>query len=228
MLIPMPPADPIPPSIAIDQTGAFYIQTPNFRHLLRLLSHYGATNIMATPAAIAASKSGVHSLRVVLYFVRGPHERDPWLCRLLLELHESTPRESTTSQDTSLLWHETSINAPCGPRGKLYVVPGPLPELPLSLQGLSIFLISRLEAACRAPSDSSQRRLERLLVECYGSVNGTTATSEEIGGRQKGSGNISIGALFSRVKDKFSSDKGGTLNDRTYDLISPFRVDDYR
>jgi hypothetical protein len=185
---------------------------------------------MATPVAIAASKTGVHSLRVVLHFVRGQHERDPWVCRLFLELHTPSPHDNTAAPDTSLLYTaETTIKAPCGSRGKLYVVPGPLPELPLSLQGLSTFLVSRLEAACRAPSDSSQRRLERLLIDCYGSVNGTAVTNEEIGGRQKGSGNLSIGGIFSRVKGKFSSDKSaGMSNDHTYDLITPLHLEDYR
>ncbi|KAF8609497.1 hypothetical protein BDV93DRAFT_146157 [Ceratobasidium sp. AG-I] len=224
----MPPADPLPPSIMIEQGGAFYFQTLNFRHLLHLLSHYGSTNIMAAPNAIAASKSGLYSLRVALYFVRGAHDRDPWRCRLYLELHTPDPRENTSTIDTSLLWTGSTISAPCGPRGKIYVIPGPLPDLPLSLQGLSIFITSRLDAACKAPSDSSQRRLERLLIECYGSVVGAAVNDEEIGGRQKGSGNLSIGGIFSRVKDKFSNDKGGTLNDHTYDLISPFQIDGYR
>ncbi|KAG8741561.1 hypothetical protein FRC12_015628, partial [Ceratobasidium sp. 428] len=55
--VPMPAADPPPPNISLDDSGAFHIQTLNFRHLLRLLSHYGSTSLMATPAAIAASKS---------------------------------------------------------------------------------------------------------------------------------------------------------------------------
>ncbi|CAE6425239.1 unnamed protein product [Rhizoctonia solani] len=225
--IPTSPADPLPPSIMIGQGGAFHVQAPNFRHLLRLLSHYGSTNIMATPAAIAASKSGVHSLRVVLYFVRGKHDRDPWLCRLFLELHTPDDKETTPVPDTSMLWLDTTITAPCGSRGKLYVVPGPLPVLPLPLHSLSSFIVNRLDEACRTSNDNT-RRLERILVECYGSVGGASNSSEEIGGRQKGSGNISFGGLFSRVKDKFSSDKGGTLNDHTYDLISPFEIDEYR
>lgn len=225
---PMPPANPPPPSIMIDESGAFFVQAPNFRHLLRLLSHYGSTSIMATPAAIATSKSGVHTLRVVLHFVRGAHERDPWYCRLFLELHTPDSNETSAGPDTSILWAGSSIRAPCGPRGKLYVIPGTMPVLPLSFQGLSTFLVSRLQSACRAPSDSSPRRLERILVECYGSVGGDTGPVEEIGGRQKGSGNISLGGLFSRVKDKFSSDRGGTLNDHTYDLISPFQIDEYQ
>ncbi|KAG8683675.1 hypothetical protein FRC08_014141, partial [Ceratobasidium sp. 394] len=188
--VPMPPANPPPPNISLDDSGAFHIQTLNFRHLLRLLSHYGSTSLMATPAAIAASKSGIHSARVVLHFVRGPHERDPWFCRLFLELHTPPERETTGPPDTTLPHPGTKIIAPVGPRGKLYVVPGPLPQLPLSFQGLSIFLISRLEEARRAPSDSTQRRLERILIECYGSVTGAAVTNEEIGGRQKGSGNL--------------------------------------
>ncbi|CAE6522251.1 unnamed protein product [Rhizoctonia solani] len=227
--IPMPPAEPLPPSIMIGGNTAFHVQALNFRHLLRLLSHYGSTNIMATPAAIAASKSGVHSLRVVLHFVRGNHDRDPWLCRLFLELHTPDDKETTPVPDTSLLWPDSSLSkvATSGPRGKLYVVPGPLPPLPLPLQSLSSFIAKRLDEACRSPSDNV-RRLERILVECYGSVGGASNSAEEIGGRQKGSGNLSFGGLFSRVKDKFSSDKGGTLNDHTYDLISPFQIDEYR
>lgn len=224
----MPPAEPLPPTIMIGENMAFHIQALNFRHLLRLLSHYGSTSFMATPAAIAASKSGTHTLRVILHFVRGNHEREPWLCRLFLELHTPGPNETSPVSDTSDLWKDSCVKAPVGPRGKLYVVPGPLPELPVSFQGLSTFLVTRLENACRAPSDSSPRRLERILVECYGSVGGAAGTAEEIGGRQKGSGNLSIGGLFSRVKDKFSSDKGGTSNIHTYDLISPFQVDEYR
>ncbi|KAG8691664.1 hypothetical protein FRC11_013275, partial [Ceratobasidium sp. 423] len=225
----MPPADPLPPSIMIGEKTPFHVQAPNFRHLLRLLSHYGSTNVMATPAAIAASKSGVHSLRVVLHFVRGNHDRDPWLCRLFLELHTPDDKETTPVPDTSMLWSDSSLSkvATCGPRGKLYVIPGPLPPLPLPLQSLSSFIAKRLDEACRAPSDNV-RRLERILVECYGSVGGALNSVEEIGGRQKGSGNLSFGGIFSRVKDKFSSDKGGTLNDHTYDLISPFQIDEYR
>ncbi|CAE6434563.1 unnamed protein product [Rhizoctonia solani] len=225
-LTPMAPADPLPPSIMIGENSAFHVQALNFRHLLRLLSHYGSTNVMATPAAIAASKSGLHSLRVALHFVRGNHDRDPWLCRLFLELHTPDDKETTPVSDTSLLWSDSSISAPCGPRGKLYVIPGPLPALPLPLQTLSSFIVKRLDEACRTSSDNT-RRLERILVECYGSVGGTS-NSAEIGGRQKGSGNISFGGLFSRVKDKFNSDKGGGLNDHTYDLISPFQIDEYR
>ncbi|CAE6419882.1 unnamed protein product [Rhizoctonia solani] len=220
-------ADPLPPNIMIGENSAFHVQALNFRHLLRLLSHYGSTSIMATPAAIAASKSGVHSLRVILYFVRGNHDRDPWLCRLFLELHTPDDKETTAVSDTSLLWSDSSFTAPCGPRGKLYVLPGPLPTLPLPFQALSSFIVKRLDEACHAPSDNI-KRLERILVECYGSVGGTSNSSEEIGGRQKGSGNISFGGLFSRVKDKFSSDRGGTMNDHTYDLISPFQIDEYR
>ncbi|CAE6429847.1 unnamed protein product [Rhizoctonia solani] len=222
---PMAPADPLPPSIIIGEKSAFHVQALNFRHLLRLLSHYGSTNVMATPAAIAASKSGLHSLRVALHFVRGNHDRDPWFCRLFLELHTPDDKEITPVPDTSLLWSDSSISAPCGPRGKLYVIPGPLPPLPLPLQTLSSFIVKRLDEACRTSSDNT-RRLERILVECYGSVAGMP--SAEIGGRQKGSGNISFGGLFSRVKDKFNSDKGGGLNDHTYDLISPFQIDEYR
>ncbi|QRW05342.1 hypothetical protein RhiLY_04341 [Ceratobasidium sp. AG-Ba] len=225
--IPMPPADPLPPNVSLDDSGAFHIQTQNFRHLLRLLSHYGSTQLMATPVAIAASKSGVHSVRVVLHFVRGPHERDPWFCRLFLELHTPPENETYAPPDTTLLFPGSKIIAPCGVRGKLYVVPGPLPQLPLSFQGLSVFLVDRLEEACRAPTDSTQRRLERLLIECYGSVTGAGVTNEEIGGRQKGSGNLrALGGIFSKFK--LGSDKGGNVNDHTYDLISPFRVDDYR
>ncbi|KAJ1310986.1 hypothetical protein OPQ81_009495 [Rhizoctonia solani] len=225
--IPMTPANPIPPSVMIGEKSAFHVQAPNFRHLLRLLSYYGSTSVMATPAAIAASKSGMHSLRVVLYFVRGNHDRDPWLCRLFLELHTPDDKETTPVPDTSLLWLDSSIPAPCGPRGKLYVVPGPLPLLPLPFQALSSFIVKRLDEACRAASENT-RRLERILIECYGSVGGVSNSVEEIGGRQKGSGNLSFGGLFSRVKDKFSSDRGGTLNDHTYDLISPFQIDEYR
>ncbi|KAG9127275.1 hypothetical protein FRC07_015033 [Ceratobasidium sp. 392] len=184
---------------------------------------------MATPAAIAASKSGVHSVRVVLHFVRGPHERDPWFCRLFLELHTPPEHETPGPPDTTMPFPGTKILAPVGPRGKLYVVPGPLPQLPLSFQGLSVFLISRLDEARRASSDSSQRRLERILIECYGSVSGAAANNEEIGGRQKGSGNFrALGGIFSKVKDKLSSDKqNGNVNDHTYDLISPFHLEDY-
>ncbi|CAE7128083.1 unnamed protein product [Rhizoctonia solani] len=224
---PIAPADPLPPSIMIGEKSAFHVQALNFRHLLRALSHYGSTNVMATPAAIAASKSGTHSLRIVLHFVRGSHDRDPWHCRLFLELHTPDDKEKTPVPDTSLLWSDSSISAPSGPRGKLYVVPGPLPTLPLSLQTLSSFIVKRLDEACHTSIDNT-RRLERLLVECYGSVGGASNSAEEIGGRQKGSGNISFGGLFSRVKDKFSSDKGGGLNDHTYDLISPFQIDEYR
>ncbi|KDN37772.1 hypothetical protein RSAG8_09927, partial [Rhizoctonia solani AG-8 WAC10335] len=147
---PVAAADPLPPSIMIGENGAFHVQALNLRHLLRLLSHYGSTNVMATPAAIAASKSGRHSLRVVLHFVRGNHDRDPWLCRLYLELHTPDDKETTPVPDTSLLWSDSSISAPCGPRGKLYVVPGPLPALPLPLQTLSSFIAKRLDEACRA------------------------------------------------------------------------------
>ncbi|ELU43197.1 hypothetical protein AG1IA_02789 [Rhizoctonia solani AG-1 IA] len=224
----MPPASPLPPSIMIGKNDAFHVQAPNFRHLLRLLSHYGSTSIMATPAAIASSKSGTHSLRVALYFVRGNHDRDPWLCRLFLELHTPDDKETTTTvPDTSLLWSDSSFTAPCGPRGKLYVLPGPLPILPLPFQTLSSFIVKRLDEACHSSNDSI-KRLERILIECYGSVGGASNSAEEIGGRQKGSGNISFGGLFSRVKDKFSSDRGGTMNDHTYDLISPFQIDDYK
>ncbi|QRW19505.1 Formin-like protein 5 [Rhizoctonia solani] len=224
----MPPASPLPPSIMIGKNDAFHVQAPNFRHLLRLLSHYGSTSIMATPAAIASSKSGTHSLRVALYFVRGNHDRDPWLCRLFLELHTPDDKETTTTvPDTSLLWSDSSFTAPCGPRGKLYVLPGPLPILPLPFQTLSSFIVKRLDEACHSSNDSI-KRLERILIECYGSVGGASNSAEEIGGRQKGSGNISFGGLFSRVKDKFSSDRGGTMNDHTYDLISPFQIDEYQ
>ncbi|KAF8761480.1 hypothetical protein RHS01_00501 [Rhizoctonia solani] len=222
------PASPLPPSIMIGKNDAFHVQAPNFRHLLRLLSHYGSTSIMATPAAIASSKSGTHSLRVALYFVRGNHDRDPWLCRLFLELHTPDDKETTTTvPDTSLLWSDSSFTAPCGPRGKLYVLPGPLPILPLPFQTLSSFIVKRLDEACHSSNDSI-KRLERILIECYGSVGGASNSAEEIGGRQKGSGNISFGGLFSRVKDKFSSDRGGTMNDHTYDLISPFQIDEYQ
>jgi hypothetical protein len=111
---------------------------------------------------------------------------------------------------------------------KCYTIPSsdsvPFPALPITFPNMAMYLQAALEESRRYMSDSSSgvRKLAKMVETCYPT---TAEPNGDDGERSR------VGGLFKKVigrggrKDKSKKGKGG--NEDTFELVTPFVLDDW-
>ncbi|EJD36060.1 hypothetical protein AURDEDRAFT_117180 [Auricularia subglabra TFB-10046 SS5] len=227
----LPPAPPVPDVIAIAPfpSPAFHMQAPSWRAMLRALAHMADTKIEATPRALAKLGGEPARLRAVVQFVKVPLAESQWRTVLYLSLDNRVPPNTHqawrfTNNDTTRLPYSFPVpqqgaSAPSlvnTPEAPLYVFPAPHAELPLSMPGVARFLTEKMaEARAETSNKSSTRRLAKIVDACYPEPR----EKREPGDRRA--------ALLGRLFGRGGARKSGPENDQTYDLVTPFRMDDW-
>jgi hypothetical protein len=219
--------------VTLSPQSAFHILAPNFRHLLRLLAQLSRSTLEPTPGAIASSKSSQLSLRSTLLFVRSGSE---WRTVLWLEIDTEVPadlpnRYKWTNNDTAQLPYQTAIpptvrHAPQS-GSLIYTFPSPLPTLPIQFPNLAMYLQSSMADSKKAADSSGTKRLSKIVDQCY--PHQKVSKADEIVGAERVGHSRSVGSgLIARVMGRKDKNKGGTsANEDTYDLVTPFRLDEW-
>ncbi|KZV95180.1 hypothetical protein EXIGLDRAFT_485259 [Exidia glandulosa HHB12029] len=243
----LPPAPPIPDVIALASfpSPAFHMQAPSWRALLRALAHMSDTKLEPTPRSL--QRLGVARLRAVVQFVKAPLGESAWRTILFLSLDNPVPRGTPaawkwSNGDTAKLpynfptppppppsstgtgtGHTLLVSTPDAP---LFAFTAPHAELPLSMPALARFLTEKMaesRAAAKKDSSSSLRRLAKIVEVAYPEV-------KEPRVREPGERRAMIMdvLMFKRgFLGKKKGSGGGLENDQTYDLVTPFRMDEW-
>ena len=212
------PDRPFPDVISLGPNDAFFIAAPTFRQLLRLLANlgHGVIEELRPPQA----RSQAH-LRPALQLVQVRPPEEPYII-LWLELEVQLPEGVHCNGDTSVRAYRSVLppNVQHAPnRGShLFVCQAPLPPLPRELPDVSTYLQSLVVKSRQMADTTGLRRLSKLIDKFYpNDVNGVVEAPARRG-------------IFSRVIPgrkgaRRSTRAGGDLNDESYDLVTPFRLD---
>ncbi|KAJ6628782.1 hypothetical protein B0H10DRAFT_1777411 [Mycena sp. CBHHK59/15] len=240
-LVPMQAQMPNIISLPYGRCPPLHLQAPNWRHLLKLMARLSGTRIEPTVEAMAVTRSAQMHLRTVVQFVRPHHASSDWRTVLWFTIDHPVPtsmpgaRKYTNGDVDMLPWSYTLSSLPALLRdgadtmmSKTYTIPSsdsvPFPALPISFPNMAMYLQAALEESRRYTNDSSSgmRKLAKMVETCYpASVEGADAESER----------SRMGVLFKKVirrggrKDKSKKGKGG--NEDTYELVTPFVLDEY-
>jgi hypothetical protein len=220
------PAAPSPP---------FHIQARSWRSLLRLLATLDSTRLEASVEALAVLKEEAR-LRTVIQFNKVDYSQSDWRVVIYLTLDHALPPSArgvhkyTNGDTTTLPYSYTLCKPPVrmqnGDTSQFFTVPqtatSPLPTLPLGISNLALYLQSVLEDSRRVMNDVSggSRRLAKMVETYYPGEMRATAPEEE--GSREGS---TMKRLFGGWRKP--KDRGRGANEETYDLVTPFRLDDY-
>jgi hypothetical protein len=108
---------------------------------------------------------------------------------------------------------------------KYYTIPStsrtPLPELPVPMPNMAMYLAEALEDSRRARGDSpiGHRRLAKMIYQFYPNQRPRVASDEEDEGGPRGRGRALIGRLMGRQS---KPPHGGGHNADMYDVVTPF------
>ncbi|CCA70156.1 related to kinetoplast-associated protein KAP [Serendipita indica DSM 11827] len=253
---PLPAPTPIEDVITLNPEPAppFYIVAHTWKNLVKFIAGQSATRIEPSPAALAREKRGPPNLRLVLHFVKMP--TGDWRIILYMAVQSiSPPPEDYPITDTSVvpwLFPAPEPGRPLEnlPETQIYSIPTkPLPVLPLSLPHLAPYLNAALAESAR--SNDSRARLQKLVQASvvatptslirnpFGSAMGSSSSShgsvhqdhELPGGPirmvDSSSGGHRKGFITRIFRPKSSSNAGKSVNNDTYDLVTPFSLGDY-
>ncbi|KAJ6515732.1 hypothetical protein C8R45DRAFT_810067 [Mycena sanguinolenta] len=239
-LVPMPGPLPSIVSLPYGRCPPLHLQAPTWRHLLKLMARLSATRIEPAVEALAVSRSSQMHLRTVVQFVRMHHASQDWRTILWFTIDHPVPphlpnsRKFTNGDVDVLPWSYTLSNPPAllrdgsdSPLSKFYTIPStaavPYPSLPISFPNMAMYLQAALEESRKYLGDGSSgmRKLAKMVELCYPQMAEPAEDDEE---RSR------VGGLFKKVigrggrKDK--SKKGGGGNLDTYELVTPFVLDE--
>ncbi|KAJ7044501.1 hypothetical protein C8F04DRAFT_941351 [Mycena alexandri] len=240
-LLPMQQAMPNIISLPYGRCPPLHMQAPSWRHLLKLMARLSGTRIEPTVEALAVTRSSQLHLRTVVQFVRMHQSSSDWRALLWFTIDHPVPaslpgaRKYTNNDVDVLPWSYTLSSIPALLRdssdtllSKCYTIPSsaavPFPALPITFPNMAMYLQAALEESRKYVNDSSSgmRRLAKMVETCY-----PVESNGEEGERSR------VGGLFKKVigragvrKDK-SKKKGGGLNEDTYELVTPFVLDDW-
>ncbi|TDL29410.1 hypothetical protein BD410DRAFT_709722 [Rickenella mellea] len=192
---------------------------------------------------MAVNKSEM-KLRTVVQFVRVHHSSMEWRCILYLSIEYPIPPNTPnqfkyTNGDVSTLpWSYTLLPLPellCdGPdshMAKYYNIPvtttTPLPSVPINLPNLAMYLQSALDDSRRALNDSSSglRKLAKMVDGFYPADQPISVLgADDFGDRsllRRG-----VKKVFGKA-NKSTNARGRGGNADTYELVTPFRLDDW-
>ena len=244
-------------SLPYGRCPPLHLQAPNWRHLLKLMAWLSETRMQATVEAMAVTKSDSLSLRTVIQFVRvsgcngvsqrgtyistsqQPHQSSiDWRIVVWFTIDHPVPplvpnaRKYTNGDVDVLPWSYSlsSLPAPLRdgpdtPVSKTYTVPAidgiPYPPLPITFPNLAMYLNAVLETSRRYMNDSSSgvRKLAKIMDMCYPTAPDPTEPSSSERG---------VGRLLKKVVGRNNRNRRSTRgNDATYELVTPFVVDQY-
>ncbi|KAJ7129507.1 hypothetical protein C8R44DRAFT_614608 [Mycena epipterygia] len=227
-------------SLPYGRCPPLHLQAPTWRHLLKLMARLSGTRIEPTVEALAVTRSSQMHLRTVVQFVRPHHSSSDWRTLLWFTIDHPVPtsmpgaRKYTNGDVDVLPWSYTLSSLPALLRdgsdtllSKCYTIPSsdsvPFPALPISFPNMAMYLQAALEESRKYMSDSSSgvRKLAKMVETCYPS---TTEPNDEDRSRVGGLFKNLIGRAGGR-KDKSKKGKGG--NEDTYELVTPFVLDDW-
>ncbi|KAJ7781080.1 hypothetical protein B0H16DRAFT_1497015 [Mycena metata] len=240
-LLPMQQTMPNIISLPYGRCPPLHLQAPSWRHLLKLMARLSGTRIEPTVEALAVTRSSQMNLRTVVQFVRMHQSSSDWRALLWFTIDHPVPaslpgaRKYTNSDVDVLPWSYTLSSIPALLRdssdtllSKCYTIPStaavPFPALPITFPNMAMYLQAALEESRKYVNDSSSgmRKLAKMVETCY-----PVESNGEEGERSR------VGGLFKKVigragvrKDK-SKKKGGGLNEDTYELVTPFVLDDW-
>ncbi|KAJ7649896.1 hypothetical protein FB45DRAFT_730138, partial [Roridomyces roridus] len=237
-LLPMPGPMPNIISLSYGRCPPLHLQAPTWMHLLKLMARLSGTRIEPTVEALALTRSPQLELRTVVQFVRPHVSSADWRALLWLTIEHPVPAfvpgaKKYGTGDTSMLpWSYTLSSVPTLLRdssdtvlSKCYTIPSsesvPLPTLPISFPNMAMYLQAALEESRRYSSDNSSgvRRLAEMVEVCYPTE---TLPREDEGERSR------VDRLFKKVIGrKPRKKKGGIRNEDTYELVTPFRLDEW-
>ncbi|KAJ7507974.1 hypothetical protein B0H11DRAFT_1705642 [Mycena galericulata] len=240
-LAPMPGSMPNIISLPYGRCPPLHLQAPSWRHLLKLMARLSGTRIEPTVEALAVARSPQMHLRTVVQFVRPHHSSPDWRTVLWFTIDHPVPTSMPgarkyTNGDVSILpWSYTLSSVPTLLRdssdtmlSKCYTIPSsdsvPFPALPITFPNMAMYLQAALDESRRYVSDSSSgvRKLAKMVETCYPTE---TEADGDIGERSR------VDRLFKKVigrggrKDKSKKGKGG--NEDTYELVTPFVLDEW-
>lgn len=219
---------PFPDIIGLTPNQAFYIATPTFRQLLRLLANLGHGKIEPDER-----QTGTVYLRPTLQFVQVRPQEDLYTV-LWLELEKPLLPGMHSNGDTSVRGYRSvlpveSVQHAPNRGSHLFVCQAPLPPLPRDLPDVATYLQMLLVTSRQMADTTGIRRLSKLVDKHYpndGDVNGSMEAAP--------SRKMHMGGLFSKVmprrrdkppKRSGKSGRGGDVNEESYDLVTPFRLD---
>ncbi|KAF9515874.1 hypothetical protein BS47DRAFT_1341477 [Hydnum rufescens UP504] len=221
------PRRPFPNVISLGRGEVYFIATPTFRQVLRLLASLGHASITPKVQAYATIDANEIALRPTL---------QEFVTILWLEIGVPQSRSDMTANqrthgDTARRGWRTalpeSVQHRPGLGSHMYTCQDPLPILPLILPDLASYLQTLLWESRRASDSSGLRRLSKIVDSIYKKDDGDV----EIGGRASvisvvpGSSR-KLSGMLSRVIPRQKKKTAGTgANEETYDLVTPLRLD---
>lgn len=218
-------AHPFPDEIPLRCSDAFFIAAPTFRQLLRLLANLGHVVIEEELDTQPTLERSPAHLRPALQLVQVSPPEEPYII-LWLELEVPLPNGMHCNGDTSLRAYRSVLpqNVQHVPnRGShLFVCQTPLPPLPRKLPEVATYLQSRVVTSRQMADTTGLRRLSKLVDRFYpndGDMNGAMeAPAKKIGG-------IFSKVMLGKRAAKRAGKAGADVNDESYDLVTPFRLD---
>ncbi|KAG7449065.1 uncharacterized protein BT62DRAFT_1052799 [Guyanagaster necrorhizus] len=230
----MPTAMPNIISLPYGRCPPLHFQTPNWRHLLKLMARLSGTRIEPTIEAVAVVKTEMF-LRTVVQFVRPHPASEDWRTIIWLTIDHPVPaslpgaRKYTNGDVDVLPWSYTLSAQPALLRdnadsqiSQTYTIPSteavPYPKLPITFPNMALYLQAALDESRRYSNDGSSgmRKLSRMMDRCY-----PTLESMNLAESSERSG---MGRVFRKVMGRGNKNnkqgRGGNMD--TYELVTPF------
>lgn len=217
----------------------FHIQSPSWRHLLKLMARLSGTRVEPTLEALTVAKDEL-KLRTVIQFVKIHHSASEWRTVIYLTTDMPVPPSITNSHkytngDVTVLPYSYTLSplpqllrdGADSPMAKYYVVPAtnstPYPTLPINFPNLAMYLQSAVQVSRKAAHDSSSglRRLALNIDSCY------PRDDERPNSTDFSDTSRSLGGMFKRVINRGKTPRGRGGNEEIYDLVTPFVPDEW-
>lgn len=239
ILSPMGEVMPNVITLPYGKAPTFHIQSPSWRHLLKLMARLSGTRVEPTIEALTVAKDEL-KLRTVIQFVKIHHSASEWRTVIYLTTDMPVPpsvinSHKYTNGDVTVLPYSYTLSplpqllrdGADSPMAKYYVVPAtkstPYPTLPINFPNLAMYLQSAVQASRKAAHDSSSgfRRLALNIDACYPRDDGRPISTDFSDNSR------SLGGMFKRVINRGKTPRGRGGNEEIYDLVTPFVPDEW-
>ncbi|KAG1892302.1 hypothetical protein F4604DRAFT_1565739 [Suillus subluteus] len=239
ILSPMGEAMPNIITLPYGKAPTFHIQSPSWRHLLKLMARLSGTRVEPTIEALTVAKDEL-KLRTVIQFVKIHHSASEWRTVIYLTTDMPVPPSVTNSHkytngDVTVLPYSYTLSplpqllrdGADSPMAKYYVVPAtnstPYPTLPINFPNLAMYLQSAVQVSRKAAHDGSSglRRLALNIDTCYPRDDGRPISTDFSDTSR------SLGGMFKRVINRGKTPRGRGGNEEIYDLVTPFVPDEW-
>ncbi|KAG2369594.1 hypothetical protein BDR07DRAFT_1347391 [Suillus spraguei] len=240
ILSPMGEAMPNIITLPFGKAPVFHLQSPSWRHLLKLMARLSGTRVEPTIEALTIAKDEQLKLRTVIQFVKIHHSASEWRTVIYLTTDMPVPPSVTNSHkytngDVTVLPYSYTLSplprllrdGADSPMAKYYVVPAtnstPYPTLPINFPNLAMYLQSAVQVSRKAAHDSSSglRRLALNIDSCY-PRDDESQVSMDLSDTSR-----SLGGMFKRVINRGRTPRGRGGNEEIYDLVTPFVPDEW-